>query len=331
MIEMRGRGVGSGAARWAARRWLWVVGAVVAVAAVAPHVARAGDPVTKVYLNGVASPVFFNDGDSYRVLAGKFRGTKARLEGFNTLESFGPVHKWGDWDFHELYVIAKLGAYNGRRGVWHCESDLSQDTYGRTLWWCPDLVVDSVRKGLAHAMSVKGPARPEVIAAQQEAIKAKRGMWAHGVPDFILTSTHSTTEGGGRDGLTYNRLVSTKDGHSLKWLHENAYKECEVVCHHVLEPTPELVAKVLAKVKSDPSIASIVEQYNDEELTKLVTSFIHYEAVGWMKDKAHLLPFTRALVGYRKAGLIPVGKVGSCMIYTDFRRRFGGGKAECLK
>ena len=60
------------------------------------HQALASEPRTKVVVNGLMSPVYFNDGDTFRVLSGQLSGTKARLEGFNTLESFGPVHQWGD-------------------------------------------------------------------------------------------------------------------------------------------------------------------------------------------------------------------------------------------
>ncbi len=187
-------------------------------------------PQTKVFLNGVPSPVYFNDGDSFTVLGGALVGSKARLAGFNTLESFGGAHRWGTWDPHELYVNAKMATLNGRRGVWHCTSDMKKDGYGRILWECPDLAVDNIRKGLAHAMSVTAdPSPPSFVAAQKLAQEEKRGMWAKGIPPFVVTSTHSNDEG--YEGTTYNRLISTVDGHTEKWLHKNNYKECEWVCH----------------------------------------------------------------------------------------------------
>ena len=66
------------------------------------------EPASQVFLNGVPTPVFFNDGDSFRILEGPLKGTKARLAGFNTLESYGPVHQWGGWHAKELYAIAKM-------------------------------------------------------------------------------------------------------------------------------------------------------------------------------------------------------------------------------
>ncbi|MFZ4577236.1 MAG: thermonuclease family protein [Myxococcota bacterium] len=204
-----------------------LVGIVSLLAAASEGWAR---PASRVFLNGVLSPVWFNDGDSFAVLAGPYAGTKARLAGYNTLESFGNVHKWGDWKASELYVNAKMATLNARRGTWRCTSDLQRDGYGRILWDCPDLAVDQIRKGLAHAMTVtKLPSPDRYIAAQKAAIAEKRGMWAKGVPKYILTSAHSNDEG--YDGTTYNRTVSTEDGHSEKWIHLDMYKTCQWVCH----------------------------------------------------------------------------------------------------
>ena len=52
-----------------------------------------------------------------------------------------------------------------------------------------DLAVDQIRKGLAHAMTVtKEGADAVLMAAQRYAIKHKKGMWAHGVPEYVMTS-----------------------------------------------------------------------------------------------------------------------------------------------
>ncbi len=187
-------------------------------------------PEARVFLNGRPTPVYFNDGDSFTVLEGPIKGTKARLSGFNTLESFGPAHRWGTWDPHELYVIAKQAALNARQGEWHCESDMNKDGYGRILWHCEDLILDDIRKGLAHAMTVTAePASPKQLEMQKLAQGEKRGMWAKGIPPFILTSLHSADEGAGAE--TYNRLISTADGHTEKWKHQDIYQDCQWVCH----------------------------------------------------------------------------------------------------
>ena len=94
------------------------------------------EPASKVFLNGVPAPVYFNDGDSFRVLSGKFAGLKGRLAGFNTLESYGPVHQWGTWTYKEMYVLAKMATLNARRGTWSCTS-----RYGNRHLWSNAVVV----------------------------------------------------------------------------------------------------------------------------------------------------------------------------------------------
>jgi hypothetical protein len=73
------------------------------------------------------------------------------------------------------------------------------------------------------------PSPPELVEAQLLAQAERRGMWAHGVPKYIVTSTHSADEG--YAGTTYNRLISTADGHTERWEHHDNYKECDEVCH----------------------------------------------------------------------------------------------------
>jgi endonuclease YncB( thermonuclease family) len=217
-----------GTANWL--RWLAATVLCLVAGAVVEVTPADAKPASKVYLNGVPAPVFFNDGDSFTVLGGQFEGTKARLAGYNTLESFGPCHKWGNWDANELYINAKMATLNARRGVWHCSSDGKRDGYGRILWDCPDLIEDQIRKGLAHAMTVTDQPAPErYLKAQRLAQQERRGLWAHGVPAFVLTSLHSNDEG--YEGKTYNRLVSTVTGSSTKWLHKDNYDECQWICH----------------------------------------------------------------------------------------------------
>ena len=196
-----------------------------------------GEAKTKVYLNGVPTPVYFNDGDSFRVLAGPLEGTRARIAGFNTLESYGPVHKWGDWTKKELYIFAKMATLNAQRGVWHCKSAMDKDTYGRILWHCDDLAISQIAKGYAHAMTIdKKPAARFLLEAQEKAQKNKIGFWAKGIPNFILTSAHSMKEKAFKSSKTYDRFVSAKDGHSEKVLHRNNYSACSEVCYDPLNP-----------------------------------------------------------------------------------------------
>lgn len=284
------------------------------------------EPQTTVFLNGTPSPVFFNDGDSFRVISGKYAGTKARLAGFNTLESFGPAHQWGHWTAWELYVIAKLATLNARRGTWKCTSDLEKDTYGRILWWCPGLAKDQIRKGLAHAMSVTHePAKAELLVEQKKAIAEKVGMWAHGIPDFVLTSLHSVDERPG-DKPAYNRLVSSVDGHSKKWKHRDTYAECDVLCH------PSAKADEIAAELKAAGLTGPAAEYAPKRLQRLFNHFFKDRTVGpvepeqGLKDEDH-----RAALEAAFAALVASTTPRACMVYTDFRRRFGQQKAPCLK
>ena len=124
-----------------------------------------------------------------------------------------------------------MATLNAQRGVWNCVSDMDKDTYGRILWHCDDLARDQIKKGLAHTMTItKNPAPEPMQALQREAMKNKVGIWAHGIPAFVLTSAHSVSEIPFQKE-TYDRFVSTTDGHSQKVPHSKAYEQCEKICY----------------------------------------------------------------------------------------------------
>ncbi len=292
---------------------------------------QVGSP-TKVFLNGVPTPVYFNDGDSFKVLAGQHKGVKARTAGFNTLESYGPCHQWGGWTMEELERYATLGTLNARRGVWHCTGDPNdKDGYGRMLWDCKDLAVDQVRKGLAHAMTVTSdPAAAPLVEAQKEAIQKRRGIWSHGVPTLVMTSLHSHHE---RPNKTaYNRRVSSADGHSDSWKHTDNYRECQTVCDVVTDVDAGKVTALVAALRASSS-AAVYQAYNDEELSALVTEFAgdgHIKTA--LKDESARWAFETPIVRAIADGKTSTsGQPLACMIYVEFKRRYGDARAECLR
>jgi hypothetical protein len=293
--------------------------------------AQAKEPRTKVILNGELISVTFNDGDSFRALSGN--RAKARLRGYNTLESYGPVHQWGTWTPKELYRIAKMATLHARRGIWECESDGKLDTYGRMLVWCPGLAEDLVRLGMAHVMSVDDePGDATLLAAQREAIAAKRGIWAHGVPAFILTSLHSREEDIDGHG-TYNRLVSTEDAHSVKWRHETKYVECAKACNQVYSVDEAKVAEVAAVLPSNAEAAPYLTGLSQQDIESVVRDFAHYRHVNRKvakDDREKLHAVLETYVGDGGLGE-QTSEPGACMIHIDFKRRFGTGRAACLK
>jgi endonuclease YncB( thermonuclease family) len=298
-----------------------------------PNDAWAAEPRSKVILNGKLIQVTFNDGDSFRVLGGAMSGAKARLAGYNTPESYGPVHSWGTWTEKELYVMAKMATAHARKGIWECETDGATDTYGRMLVKCPGLSEDLVRRGLAHVLTVGDEAgEPALVAAQQEAMAARRGMWAHGVPEYILTSIHSVEEDTDGSG-TYNRLVSTADGHSLKWKHQNRYSECSKVCHLVYQVDDATIDEATKALRADANVAAIVEPLDDATLRAVVATFARHRRIDREVPKSDREALERHLMGWVSAGRFGTaeGQPGSCMIHIDFKRRFGTGRAACLK
>jgi endonuclease YncB( thermonuclease family) len=287
---------------------------------------------TMVRVNGVARPVYFNDGDTFKVLAGPMRLRNARLAGFNTLESYGPAHRWGDWTTHEMYVVAKLATLNARRGKWSCTADPTQrDGYGRSLAICPDLALDHISKGLAHALSIDGPSPRSFLRAQRRAIVQKRGMWAHGVPPMVLTSLHSVDER--LDNAdNYNRLVSALDGQSVKWKHQDKYAECEEVCFKAPVAGREALLQVIAALRADEETKDVVYGYEDPYLLALLGEFVATGRVPQVFPKNGHKAVKVELDALMQAGAFGTlqDKKVACMVYVPFERRYGAIKAECL-
>ena len=310
-----------------------LVSVATITSAAEPRAAAFNETASRVFLNGRPTPVYFNDGDSFRVLGGPLLGTKARLAGFNTLESHGSVHRWGGWTAKELYWNAKLATLNARRGVWHCVSkDMAKDTYGRILWHCRDLAVDQIRKGFAHAMSVNNdPAASEFLAAQRDAIKNRRGMWAHGVPAYVLTSLHSVSEGGGPSGRTYNRVVSTDDGHSAKWRHNDAYKLCQWVCRSERTVSDASIDRAWAHLRADSDVAALGKKLPPAFSRRLIAD---YARLGYfsLRDRAirTMLQLKLSQLPAELAFTNAPAQKGSCVLYVPFEQRFGRARASCL-
>lgn len=322
----------------AARRAALLVGALALTLAGAtwltsPSTSVAAESQTKVILNGTVVAVHFNDGDSFRVLGGDFNGSKARLFGYNTLESYGAVHQWGGWNVHEMYVIAKMSTYNARDGVWECETDGATDTYGRMLVWCPKLAAEQIRQGYAHAMSIDDlPGKPELLEAQREAISKRRGIWAHGVPEFVLTSLHSKEEDVDGHG-TYNRLVSSVDGHSVKWRHSTHYAECDRVCHYEYTVDGEVVDAMLLAAKADAEIGPYLAALSDADARTVLYDFAKFRHINRKIAEDVREALDDLLTAWAEAGKFGTQQrsEAACMTHVPFDRRFGGGKAECLK
>jgi len=187
--------------------------------------ARADFVAGKIVLDGREVTVSWNDGDSFSFKQGKGRRKRARLLDVNTLENFGPVHRWGTWNAWELYVLSDEAAKVAAAKAWKCTSSESPDGYGRLLVRCPDLARELVKQGQAMVFAVDAPPAKDLVALQADAQKRKAGIWLKGVPPLLISSAHSVLEGKG-----YNRVVDTRTGKASVVEHEEAFETCDQVC-----------------------------------------------------------------------------------------------------
>ncbi len=191
------------------------------------HAAAAG----AILIDSEQIPVRWTDGDSFRILGGRWRGRSTRLEGYNTLEAFGPVHRWGSWTREELFAIAAASAQLAASESWACRTDGRPDRYGRLLVDCPDAARALLRVGHAMVQALGAPADPRLLEIQRTAQREGAGMWAKGVPAAIVTSVHSAGEAElGSDGA-YDRIADTRTGETRTLAHARRYRTCEEVCH----------------------------------------------------------------------------------------------------
>ena len=181
-----------------------------------------------INLDGVRTRVRWSDGDSFKFLDGPNKGSGVRLGRYNTLESYGPAHRWGEWTAKELYDIAKSSKYLAAQEVWDCTTAGEKDGYGRLLVDCPDAALRMVEVGHAHAFYLEGEVPEDLLAAQRKAQKKGLGMWAKGVPEVLITSLHSAAER--KDGSAYNRRADTRTGISTVREHTDTYETCQEVC-----------------------------------------------------------------------------------------------------
>jgi endonuclease YncB( thermonuclease family) len=188
-----------------------------------------GLPAT-LLLDGQATSVRWVDGDTFKVDSGPLRGFSTRLAGYNTLETFGPVHRIGGSSPDALWALARGAAPLLAGATWRCSTLGRRDGYGRALVSCPDAAAALVRSGHAMVFAVDGPADPALLAAQREAQAARAGLWAGGVPPELITSLHAAGEKGLGPKGPYDRVVDTRTGAATARPHRRSYATCQEVC-----------------------------------------------------------------------------------------------------
>ena len=184
-----------------------------------------------VRLGGERMTVRWSDGDSFKFKDGPYEGSGVRMTGYNTLESYGPVHRWGKWTAQELFEIARTSKNLGASQEWECTTTGDLDGYRRVLVSCPGASLHIVEQGHGHVFGIDDPVSEILVAAQAKAQKKKVGMWAKGVPKVVVTSLHSASEDWkSKDEGPYNRVADARTGMSEKMHHSDSYAVCQEVC-----------------------------------------------------------------------------------------------------
>ena len=185
-----------------------------------------GGVEAEVVVAGKTFKVLWEDGDTLTFLSGPRRGKNARLMGYNTLESYGPVHRWGDWTPDELWELALGAAQAAAAERWSCTLGHGKDTYGRLLLDCPKARRRLIEDGWAHVFAYAEPADPADMKAQRDARAEGLGIWAKGKPETLVTSVNA--EEGGK---VFLRVVSTRTGETRAEHQREDYDVCEEICH----------------------------------------------------------------------------------------------------
>ncbi len=192
--------------------------------------ARVSPGPGQVLLDGELIKAHWDDGDTFAWTAGGKR-VRARLADYNTLESYGPVHKWGEWSYEELYGMAKEATKLVRSAGWECQRTGTGGGYGRVGVRCPGAAQALIEAGLAHVFSMGVSADVGLLAKQAAAIASKKGMWAKGAPEGLVTSLHSADEPGrDKPAKLYDRVASLRTGSAAPVSHDKTYAPCDEVC-----------------------------------------------------------------------------------------------------
>ena len=167
---------------------------------------------------------------------------------------------------------------------------------------------------------------------QQDAIRHRRGMWAHGVPDYVMTSIHSADENVGRE-WHYNRLVSTRDAHSESMRHQNTYEVCSWICNDEIRVDLGPVTRAAQRLRADPEIAPHLADFFNLHLIEFVS---RYRRIGELPE--YLTGPARDLIERRLQAEGERGELGethtergACMLHVPFEQRYGRNRRECLR
>jgi micrococcal nuclease len=200
--------------------------ALLTLTAAPASAGEAGEVDATILLGGRRVEVTWTDGDTLTFRAGPRKGKHARLVGYNTLESYGPVHRWGSWSRSELHELALEAGERAAAKEWSCTLGRGKDSYGRLLLDCPEARRALLESGHGHVFAFDDPADPADLQLQREARIDKRGIWAKGLPETLVTSVRA-----GADGQVFLRVVTVRTGETRAMHQRQDYAVCDEICH----------------------------------------------------------------------------------------------------
>ena len=178
-----------------------------------------------ILLRGKATPVVWQDGDTLTFVKGPLKGKTGRLVGYNTLESYGPVHRWGEWSGQELLGLAVEARRTAASSEWTCTKQKGRASYGRLLIDCPDARAALLETGLAHVFAYEGNPATEDLALQSAARMDSRGIWRKGRPETIISNVSADNS-----GRVFLRVVNSRSGKTEVRHQRGDYSICDEIC-----------------------------------------------------------------------------------------------------
>ena len=220
-------------------------------------------------------------------------------------------------------------------GIWRCSWDQRADGYGRDLFKCPELAIHMIRAGMAHAMTVTAEPSPEAyLEVQRDAHEEPARHVGRRRPQIRphLHSLHRwwmksrTKLGLQPPGLDPRWALE-------RWIHGETYGECDKVCVQEVELDSQVLREAKQRLSTQSTSSRPGAPLPARKQVEVLEIWLMIETVSAHIPKAERDLMRQSLTQLVETGLLVATKSaqGGCMIYTDYRRRFGGGKASCLK
>ena len=97
--------------------------------------------------------------------------------------------------------------------------------------------------------------------------------------------------------------------------------------------TEEQVQGIVERLKRNPTTSAIVEGWSDERIATVARNYGEYRKVTREVPKSQRPDMETALQAMTASGTVRGAppRAESCMVHVPFKRRYGAGKAVCLR